>query len=223
MYSWNIEKKLFFSEKAFVIIISGWLIRIKHYIGVFVLAFPFSFYYSMILMTSLTFFSHKHCTLPTTPEMSKMMTDFCIFLCTNLLKMSCEKRWKWHSWDPKFKNFLGEHAPRPPLGWAGLAFFPMCIHLQNLTLHPWKQLVSQGYATGHFDFAGKPSLSKSLSWHGVGWCVGQHVNWNSTPCWLSVGWYINGISVVSKIQLVVYYQCCVFIDWAITRLYVIAH
>ena len=151
MYSWNIEKKLFFSEKAFVIIISGWLIRIKHYIGVFVLAFPFSFYYSMILMTSLTFFSHKHCTLPTTPEMSKMMTDFCIFLCTNLLKMSCEKRWKWHSWDPKFKNFLGEHAPRPPLGWAGLAFFPMCIHLQNLTLHPWKQLVSQGYATGHFD------------------------------------------------------------------------
>ena len=122
MYSWNIEKKLFFSEKAFVIIISGWLIRIKHYIGVFVLAFPFSFYYSMILMTSLTFFSHKHCTLPTTPEMSKMMTDFCIFLCTNLLKMSCEKRWKWHSWDPKFKNFLGEHAPRPPLGWAGLAY-----------------------------------------------------------------------------------------------------
>ena len=27
----------------------------------------------------------------------------------------------------------------------------------------------------------------------------------------------------SKIQLVVYYQCCVFIGWATTRLYVIAH
>ena len=129
MYSWNIEKKLFFSEKAFVIIISGWLIRIKHYIGVFVLAFPFSFYYSMILMTSLTFFSHKHCTLPTTPEMSKMMTDFCIFLCTNLLKMSCEKRWKWHSWDPKFKNFLGEHAPRPPL--ARLRWFGLLPHVHT--------------------------------------------------------------------------------------------
>ena len=28
---------------------------------------------------------------------------------------------------------------------------------------------------------------------------------------------------ISKIQLVVYYQCCVLIDWATTRLYVIAH
>ena len=27
----------------------------------------------------------------------------------------------------------------------------------------------------------------------------------------------------SKIQLVVYYQCCVLIGWATTRLYVIAH
>ena len=28
--------------------------------------------------------------------------------------MSCKKRWKWHFWDPKFKNFLEEYAPRPP-------------------------------------------------------------------------------------------------------------
>ena len=31
------------------------------------------------------------------------------------------------------------------------------------------------------------------------------------------------LSGISKIQLVVYYQCCVLIGWATTRLYVIAH
>ena len=31
------------------------------------------------------------------------------------------------------------------------------------------------------------------------------------------------LSQVSKIQLVVFYQCCVLIGWANTRLYVIAH
>ena len=29
--------------------------------------------------------------------------------------------------------------------------------------------------------------------------------------------------IISKIQLVVYYQCCVLIGWATTTLYVIAH
>ena len=37
----------------------------------------------------------------------------------------------------------------------------------------------------------------------------------------------DGVLPISKIQLVVYYQCCVLIDWLIgwatTRLYVIAH
>ena len=33
----------------------------------------------------------------------------------------------------------------------------------------------------------------------------------------------KGINAISKIQLVVYYQCCVVIGWATTRLYVIAH
>lgn len=28
--------------------------------------------------------------------------------------MSCWESWKWHFWDPKFKNFLWEHSPRPP-------------------------------------------------------------------------------------------------------------
>ena len=31
------------------------------------------------------------------------------------------------------------------------------------------------------------------------------------------------ITWISKIELVVYYQCCVLIGWAIIRLYVIAH
>ena len=34
---------------------------------------------------------------------------------------------------------------------------------------------------------------------------------------------VSSISHVSKIQLVVYYQCCVLIGSANTRLYVIAH
>ena len=31
------------------------------------------------------------------------------------------------------------------------------------------------------------------------------------------------IKDISKIQVVVYYQCCILIGWATTRLYVIAH
>ena len=31
------------------------------------------------------------------------------------------------------------------------------------------------------------------------------------------------IIIISKIQLVVYYQCCILVDWATTRLCVIAH
>ena len=31
------------------------------------------------------------------------------------------------------------------------------------------------------------------------------------------------LNFISKIQLVVYYQCCVLIGWITTRLYVIAH
>ena len=37
--------------------------------------------------------------------------------------------------------------------------------------------------------------------------------------------YVESLQLidVSKIQLVVYYPCCVLIGWATTRLYVIAH
>ena len=33
----------------------------------------------------------------------------------------------------------------------------------------------------------------------------------------------DGDIFFSKIQLVVYYQCCILIGWATTRLFVIAH
>ena len=34
---------------------------------------------------------------------------------------------------------------------------------------------------------------------------------------------IGELLIIGKIQLVVYYQCCILIGWATTRLYVIAH
>ena len=46
-------------------------------------------------------------------------------------------------------------------------------------------------------------------------CMISKSNVKSVPC--------DSVFVVSKIQLVVYYQCCVLIGWATTRLYVIAH
>ena len=36
--------------------------------------------------------------------------------------------------------------------------------------------------------------------------------------------FYDGLDImISKIQLAVYYQCCVLIGWATSRLYVIAH
>ena len=53
--------------------------------------------------------------------------------------MSCRKGWTWHFQDPKFQNFLGEHAPIPcevGLPLALQLFLPACIHLQYLMLCP---------------------------------------------------------------------------------------
>ena len=42
--------------------------------------------------------------------------------------------------------------------------------------------------------------------------------------WVNVCWVCaSGLSHFSKIQLVVYYQCCILIGWATIRLYVMAH
>ena len=62
--------------------------------------------------------------------------------------MLCGKRWKWHFRDPKFKKFLREHALRslnlPTRGGPHSAlqlFLPEWVHLQNLTLRPWKRCI----------------------------------------------------------------------------------
>ena len=74
MYSW----------KAFFIIKSGWLIHYSHYIGVLVLVFPLSIYYSIILMVSLAFFSCKliHLTERWVKWKIQLSTVFsCILIC----------------------------------------------------------------------------------------------------------------------------------------------
>ena len=69
----EIEKKYIFHflKKHLLIIKSGGLIDFSHNIAVFVLVFPVPFYYSIILIASLAFFSCKHCTLPTILEIGK--------------------------------------------------------------------------------------------------------------------------------------------------------
>ena len=69
----------------------------------------------------MAFFSGKHCTLPTTLEMSEINNQLLHFptyyMWTNVLKMSCGK------------NFLEEHAFRPlkiGLCSAQQLFFPSC-------------------------------------------------------------------------------------------------
>ena len=91
-----------------------------------------SFYYSIILKGSMAFFSSKHCTLPTTLEMSEINNQLLHFptyyMWSNVLKMSCGK------------NFLEEHAFRLlkiGLCSAQQLFFPAYVHLQSLTLRPW--------------------------------------------------------------------------------------
>ena len=58
MYRLKLEKKNLLSEKSiFLVIKSRWLKNFSHFIDVFVLAFPLSFYYSVIMIASLDFFS----------------------------------------------------------------------------------------------------------------------------------------------------------------------
>ena len=73
-----------------------------------------------LLVTSLTASLFYPC-LPWTLYLTdntrdgvKEATNYCIFLLLYSLKMSCRKPRSCHFWDPKFKNFLAEHAPRLP-------------------------------------------------------------------------------------------------------------
>ena len=60
------------------------------------------------------------CNLATTLKLRTKYT-YCIILLINLPKVSCKKSGEWHFRDPKFKNFLGEHAFQNPLGCIGLS------------------------------------------------------------------------------------------------------
>ena len=58
-------------------------------------------------------------------------------------------------------------------------------------------------------------------------CLEKLVQWNyNIMFWLTFA-KIHSVEIAFfifiKIQLVVYYQCCVLIGWPTTRLYVIAH
>ena len=53
--------------------------------------------------------------------------------------MSCRKRRRWHFRDPKFKHFLGEHAPSLPQFWGAfraLTFLPLRA-LSRYAAHYW--------------------------------------------------------------------------------------
>ena len=53
----------------------------------------------------------------------------------------------------------------------------------------------------------------------------SHLRWNSSMrhCFYHTDLGQKAVFHISKIQLVVYYHCCVLIGWATTRLYVIAY
>ena len=73
--------------------------------------------------------------------MGKISNFLLHFTSYYLLKMSGGKSRIWHFRDPKFKNFLGDNAPRPPPPSSKrLQRFKnvfSCVHLQNPTLRPW--------------------------------------------------------------------------------------
>ena len=53
--------------------------------------------------------------------------------------MSCRKRRRWHFRDPKFKHFLGEHAPSLPQVWGAfraLTLLPLRA-LSRYAAHYW--------------------------------------------------------------------------------------
>ena len=74
---------ILFSPENIFIIKLGWLINFSHFISVFVLVFPLSFYYSITL------------------EMGKINNW------RTYWKISRGKRRKWHFRDPKLKHFPG--------------------------------------------------------------------------------------------------------------------
>ena len=112
-YSWCLENFSFiFSESCSII--KGWLMTFSHYIGVFVLVFPSSFYY--IPQTD----GKEHYSGVKNEKVCPSLPPYSIFPRIYLLKTSCGKRIKWHFRD------LKAVCPQSPLFWP-------CVHLPNLT------------------------------------------------------------------------------------------
>ena len=89
---------ILFSPENIFIIKLGWLINFSHYISVFVLVFPLSFYYSITL------------------EMGKINNW------RTYWKISRGKRGKWHFRDPKLNISWEKHASQKP---ATVDVFPV--------------------------------------------------------------------------------------------------
>ena len=85
----------------------------------------------------------EHCTLMTTPEMGKIYSNYLHFL-SYLLKCPVDNT-KFQA--PKFKHFLGKHAPRrwSPVLWItfGLLTFFLCVHFKKYHAMPPKGLVKK--------------------------------------------------------------------------------
>ena len=110
---WYNKNIFLFPEKVFFIIKSEWMIHFSPLlIGVFVLVCPLSFYYPIILMTSLAFFPRKYCTLPTTLEIGKIHNWLHIYW-----KYPAENDGSGISETLHFKNFWGSMpADLPTVG-----------------------------------------------------------------------------------------------------------
>ena len=95
----------------------------------------------------------------------------------------------------------------------------------------WKQFFNQSqhypdldsYASSAWNFCARSSdvISRENQW----WLRKISAAYSSLNSYGAnlVSPEILNPTTISKIQLVVYYQCCVLIGWATTRLYVIAH
>ena len=95
----------------------------------------------------------------------KKTTNYCFFLRLCLLRISCKKRRRWPFRGPKFKNFLGEHAPRlpppPPQDWGAFVFllpsFPPCTFKSSrcwlqVSYSLWNQCLGMEEAGGEVHF-----------------------------------------------------------------------
>ena len=68
-----------------------------------------------------------------------------------------------------------------------------------------------------------PKFTNPRFFHKGQYIVMEENSVRNFKCGPEEGWPRRSICSISKIQLVVYYHCCVLTGWATTRLHVIAH